>query len=224
MAGVSPNVTCHFCLPESRSMAVMVPYGGLINGNEVGGVWSPASESGSAVTPNALPVRSTVYSKPMVSLGTPFLMRYSTGLSVPFTYNVRVSGSNAVLPHPAPPIAPGITIVPCSDGGVNTGPLRYFRKISSARRCNSGVKSMRSLSLTCCRAKAAGKLGIGCVGEARSPGTSLAGTGRSVMGQIGLPVTRSNTYSHAVLDGTTTTSRGRPFHCIVASTGGAGRS
>jgi len=49
----------------------------------------------------------------------------SAGLFVAFTYNTPVAGSNAPPPHPPPPIAPGITIVPSSDGGVYKGPVRY---------------------------------------------------------------------------------------------------
>ncbi len=39
----------------------------------------------------------------------------------------------------------------------------------------------------------AGLVGNGCVGHACSPSTSLAGAGRSSIGQTGAPVTRSNT-------------------------------
>ncbi len=36
-------------------------------------------------------------------------------------------------------------------------------------------------------------VGNGCVGQLFSPGIPLIGTGRSSIGQIGSPVTRSNT-------------------------------
>ena len=49
------------------------------------------------------------------------------------------------------------------------------------------------------RENGAGRVGKGCVGDDCSPGTSLCGTGRSSIGQIGLPVTRSNTIQQAEL-------------------------
>ena len=52
---------------------------------------------------------------------------------------------------------------------------------------------MISSSSNPCRSKGGGLVGKGCVGERVSPGTSLAGTGRSSMGQTGSPVTRSKT-------------------------------
>ena len=61
--------------------------------------------------------------------------------------------------------------------------------------------------------------GCGCVGEYHSPGTSPFGTGFSSIGQIGSPVTRSNTYSHACLLGTATTLRGRPSTVTSAISG-----
>ena len=45
------------------------------------------------------------------------------------------------------------------------------------------------------RSNAGGLVTCGCVGEVRSPGTSVCGTGFSTMGHTGLPVTRSNTYT-----------------------------
>jgi hypothetical protein len=55
------------------------------------------------------------------------------------------------------------------------------------------VKSTRSSSEIPCRSNAGGLVGNGCVAAVRSPGTSLCGTGRSTIGQIGSPVTRSKT-------------------------------
>ena len=43
------------------------------------------------------------------------------------------------------------------------------------------------------RANGGATVGKGCVGQDCSPGTSLFGTGRSSIGQIGSPVTRLNT-------------------------------
>ena len=50
-----------------------------------------------------------------------------------------------------------------------------------------------SFSFSDCFAKGGGLVGNGCVGQPCSPGTSLAGTGRSSIGQIGSPVTRLKT-------------------------------
>jgi hypothetical protein len=42
-------------------------------------------------------------------------------------------------------------MVPFSDGGVKIGPVSNCLKTSSAAAFNSGVKSIRSLSVTPCR-------------------------------------------------------------------------
>ncbi len=52
---------------------------------------------------------------------------------------------------------------------------------------------MRSSSLKPCRSKGGGLVGKGWVGEVHSPGTSVWGTGRSSMGQMGSPVSRLST-------------------------------
>src|SRR5207237_1212760 len=115
-----------------------------------------------------------------------------------------VSGSNAPPPHPAPPIEPGMTTVPLVDGGVNNGPVTYGASASRARALISGVKSMTSSGPNPCLANGAGLLGIGWVGDEASPGTSLRPTGRSKIGQIETPVTRSKTKRKPVLVGTAT--------------------
>ena len=53
---------------------------------------------------------------------------------------------------------------------------------------------------------------LGCVGQGQacSPGIWLLGTGRSSIGQSGLPVTRSNTYRKPCLDDSATTSNSFP--------------
>ena len=63
--------------------------------------------------------------------------------------------------------------------------------IASAWALNSGVKSIRSSSVTPCRSNGGGLVGKGCVGEVYSPGTVDCGTGRSSIGQTGSPVSRS---------------------------------
>ena len=50
---------------------------------------------------------------------------------------------------------------------------------------------MRSASVIVWRANGAGLAGTGCVGHDSSPLRSVAGTGRSSTGTIGLPVARS---------------------------------
>src|SRR5450756_357720 len=104
-----------------------------------------------------------------------------------------VAGSYAPPPQPDPPIEPGMTTVPLVDGGVYSGPVMKADNTSSARALISGVKSMTSSEPNPCFANGAGFVGKGCVGAAFSPGTSLAPTGLSTIGQIGVPVTRSKT-------------------------------
>src|SRR5580765_2736843 len=103
-----------------------------------------------------------------------------------------VAGSTAAPVQFAPPVDPGRWIVPATDGGVKTGPVRKLFTASTAIAWISGVKSTRSFSSDPENSNGAGLLGIGCVGDAFSPGTSEAGTGFSSIGHTGLPVTRSN--------------------------------
>ena len=60
---------------------------------------------------------------------------------------------------------------------------------------------------------------MGCVGDVFSPGTSDCGTGTSLIGQTGWPVTRSNTYRMACLLGTATALIKRPSTLISARMG-----
>src|SRR5947208_14889818 len=78
-------------------------------------------------------------------------------------------------------------------GGVNIGPILYFFASSTASARSAGVKSIKSSIATPVRSYGGGFVGNGCVGEYHSPGTSPCGTGRSSIGQIGWPVTRSKT-------------------------------
>ncbi len=112
-----------------------------------------------------------------------------------------VSGSNAPVCQLPEPHVPGLPSVPrfppgssdLSDGGVKIGPSTNGSTSSSARARSSGVKSIRSSSVTPCASNGGGFVGNGCVGEERSPGTVDRGTGRSSIGQTGSPVTRSKT-------------------------------
>src|SRR5580658_5200028 len=69
------------------------------------------------------------------------------------------------------------------------------------------------------RLYAGGLVGNGCVGEYHSPGTLPTSTGRSSIGQIGFPVTRSNTYKKPCLLGWATTLTFRPSTVISARIG-----
>ena len=65
---------------------------------------------------------------------------------------------------------------------------------------------MRSSTATPCRSYAGGLVGKGCVGAVRSPGMLDVGTGFSMNGHTGFPVTRSNTYVNDYLVSCTTAS------------------
>ena len=90
-----------------------------------------------------------------------------------------------------PCLPPGASLT--SDGGVKIGPITNCFASSRACARSSGVKSMRSSSVSPLRENGAGLVGNGCVGAACSPGTVDCGTGRSSIGHTGLPVTRSKT-------------------------------
>src|SRR5262245_8386608 len=75
--------------------------------------------------------------------------------------------------------------------GVGSHRKRFRFSMAVARNC--GVKSIRSSTVTCVRAYGGGFVGIGCVADVFSPGTSLCGTAVSGIGQIGWPVMRSKT-------------------------------
>src|SRR5215510_1821886 len=94
-------------------------------------------------------------------------------------YIIPVAGSTAAPDQLAPPVVPGRTMVPSTEGGVNSGPVLNPWMAFSAIARISGVKSARSFTVTPWYSNGAGFDGIGCVGDAFSPGTSDAGTGRS---------------------------------------------
>ena len=69
---------------------------------------------------------------------------------------------------------------------MKSGPRRNRFSCSSARRLISGVRSLASSSEIPCGTSGGGRVGNGCVGNTRSPGTSVVvSTGRSSIGQIG---------------------------------------
>ena len=76
---------------------------------------------------------------------------------------------------------------------MKSGPRSYGFNASMARWRSSGVKSMRLSSVSPWRSKGGGFDGNGCVGNDRSPGADDCGTGRSSIGQTGVPVRRSRT-------------------------------
>src|ERR1700690_1459979 len=94
--------------------------------------------------------------------------------------------------HPATSAASGPSAL-LTTGGLNSGPILYFEAAWIASALSSGVKAISSSTDVPLRPYAGGFVGIGCVGEYFSPGTSPCGAGFSSIGQIGRPVTRSNT-------------------------------
>src|SRR6185369_639508 len=124
----------------------------------------------------------------------------------------------------APPPQPGTTMDPFCDGGVNRGPYEYFEINLRASSRIFGVKSIRSSVFSPWRSNAAGFVGNGCVGEAFSPGTSEAATGRSSIGHTGFPVTRSKTKQNPCFVTWATAFTGFPSTTILTRFGAAGKS
>ena len=137
-----------------------------------------------------------------------------------------VVGSAALAPQLAPPNWPGSMMFSrASDGGVNTPSLRAARNRFSTLARDAGSRcGLMSLAVKVRRPNGSGRVGNGCVGQACSPGMSLAGTGRSSIGHSGWPVTRSNTKSWPVLVGCATMSTIRPSWRTVINFGAAARS
>src|SRR4051794_6480074 len=134
--------------------------------------------------------------------GTSLMME---GMSLPTTYTVPVVGSAALPKFNAPPFTLGMRIVSTNPGGVKN-PVRALDNRSFHHAFSSSVMNASYISLTVipCRLNGGTTVGKGCVGDVTSPGTSDCGTGRSSMGQSGLPVTRSNTNRNPVLDASAT--------------------
>src|SRR5687767_12736793 len=112
------------------------------------------------------------------------------------TYTDPLVGCAAVVPQLAPPCAPGMATVSIpTAGGMNRPPLRalLIRSFHMARFSGVRMYWLISFPLSDCFAKGGGVVGKGWVFHACSPGTSLGGTGRSSIGQIGSPVTRLKT-------------------------------
>src|SRR5882724_10976346 len=135
------------------------------------------------------------------------------GQSCVVRYTVPFAGLAAVLPQLEPPRAPGSDRLSYKPGGVNRPSLRMLAIRSFHEACSAGVRmyGFTSAAVIFWRAKGGGMVGIGWVGQACSPGISLFGTGRSSIGQRGLPVTRSNTYKKPCFVACGTASIGLPL-------------
>ena len=107
-----------------------------------------------------------------------------------------VPGSDAAVPNTEPPLLPGRCIVSMKSIGVNSPRFLVPRRRSRKASRSSGVmllKGLMSSSVKVSLLNGGTTVGNGCVGQLFSPGMPLIGTGRSSIGQIGSPVTRSNT-------------------------------
>src|SRR5262249_22442886 len=181
--GVGPFAICQRNSPLLMSIAVIRPYGGLTTGKPF--------RSGRAAPP---PEMYGMFEKSGSGRSAATL-----GCVYEPTYSTLVSGSNEPPSQFAPPVKLGSTSVPlvpsaasASEPGVKIGPLRNTFVPSTASLCSAAVKSMRSSSVKPWRSNAGGFVGNGCVGDVTSPGTSDLPTGRSSIGQTGLPFVRSN--------------------------------
>ena len=185
-----------------RSIAVMRPYGGLMSGSPCGpnmrgpGGCAAALGRRRAALGGVEPMRAGFRRRRLSGLR---LMHEST-LVPDATYSMPVSGSTAPPCQFAPPVMLGsISTARCAvragdDRRREERPELVLRDhLRRLRPCSSGVKSIRSSSVTPWRSNGAGLVGNGCVGDVFSPGTSDCGTGRSSIGQTGGPVTRSKT-------------------------------
>src|SRR5262245_23029679 len=122
IAGVWPRGTVQRSSPVAKLIATSVPYGGLLIGSESGRC---VLSDGGIVTRSDWADRSAVYSASSESERVGFTILNSEGWFVTLMKIVLVRGSNAPPPQPAPPMEPGITIVPSIEGGVKSGPTRY---------------------------------------------------------------------------------------------------
>ena len=111
----------------------------------------------------------------------------------------------------------------CSRGSYGP-PILNFLTISCASRLSSGVKSMRSLSVSPSGSIGSGLVGNGCVGDVQLPGTVVCGTGRSSIGHTGSPVTRLNVKMKPCFVVWMTAGTGLPLTDRFARIGTFGRS
>src|SRR5580698_7259098 len=92
-----------------------------------------------------------------------------------------------------PPTLPGAMIDPSKLGGVNGPWLLYPAIRALAARLSAAVNPQASSTVSPWMPNGAGNTGKGCVGQAVSPLTVEAGTGRSSIGKRDSPVTRLKT-------------------------------
>ncbi len=134
------------------------------------------------------------------------------GRSVAFTNNTPVFGLTDAPPQLAPPCAAGTITEPVRLGGSYI-PTLYFWSARSFFILDSvsGLSLLKYASLYPCLANGAGLVGKGCVGQGFSPGIMLlVGTGTSLIGNKGLPVTRSKINTKAIFVTRATASTGFP--------------
>src|ERR1700689_4351589 len=96
------------------------------------------------------------------------------------TYKNPVVGSNEAPDQFAPPWKPGTTTVPCRLGGLKAGPRRIVRSWARTDARLAAPMSVMFVSSSDWAEIGGGFTGMGCVGDACSPGTSEAGTGCSL--------------------------------------------
>ena len=121
----------------------------------------------------------------------------------------RCVASHATPPQCSPPMLPG-TMQAAADARRREDAVIAQRAEHAAARVQIRRRRAPEIRLRsiCCGTRLAGWSGNGCVGDACSPGTSLAGTGRSSIGNSGLPVSRSKRNRWPVLR---TDRDGRPL-------------
>src|SRR5260370_35372526 len=112
----------------------------------------------------------------------------NVGISFDPIYIVPFDGSTAELPQLAPPLWPGISIVPRRLGGVNTPSLRELFSNSRNDACSSDVRNgLMSFSVNVCRANRGGIVGLGWVGARWWPPAAGSGTRRCYSGHSRYP-------------------------------------
>src|SRR5213592_118880 len=94
--------------------------------------------------------------------------------------------SIATPPQWAPPMLPGCDSVPSVLGGVNGPSLRRAARMAWQAVLASGVGPQASSAEYRSGTRGGVRTVKGCVGDATSPGTLLAGTRRSSTGQSGV--------------------------------------
>ena len=135
------------------------------------------------------------------------------------------AGSNAAPPQFAPPAVPGDRIVPGAvEGGVKMPSERSDSIFLRQALRSQNVNPQASSGFTESGSSGAGLTGKGCVGDSHSPGIAPCGTGRSSIGNSGLPLVRSKTNTKPCLVFCTTAGTVPVPRLMSASSGGADTS